>query len=190
MPADRSIDKMVVEAYTDAILHCAGGDTELIIKLYTELESLVTAYYMNSNLATAFANESIDEDLRRQMAQGTFETFSDGLREVLVTMAIQGDIDLIRRIADAYIARAEESLGAVIVEVVTAVELDDHLREIIKAKLSSDFGCDALLVEKVDSSIIGGIIMSARGRSIDASMATMLEESRVALCKPPTGGEI
>ena len=84
---------------------------------------------------------------------------------------------------------AEDALDAVLVTVVTAVELDDHLREVITDKLRKDFNRDVIIREFVDKSIVGGIIMSAHGRRIDASIATQLEKARAALAATPVGGE-
>ena len=75
------------------------------------------------------------------------------------------------------------------VDVISAVSLDEHLREVIKNKLSRDLGSDILLREHVDKSILGGIIMSAHGKRLDASMATQLEHARVALSTERIGGD-
>ena len=70
-----------------------------------------------------------------------------------------------------------------VVDVVTRVALDDHLREVIKNKAGKDLGCDVVLNESIDTSLLGGIIMSANGQRIDASVNTMLDNARTALKK-------
>ena len=104
-------------------------------------------------------------------------------------MVERGEVNLLTRVNRAYAELAEAELGAVIVDVTSAIELDDHLRDVIKNKLSRDFGTDILLREHVDPSILGGIIMSARGNRIDASMASQLERARVALSTQLSGGD-
>ena len=78
----------------------------------------------------------------------------------------------------------------VVVDTTTVVALTDELREIIKKKLSADFkGKNIVLREHVDPSILGGIIMSAHGNRVDASIATQLENARRVLSTVPNGGE-
>ena len=71
----------------------------------------------------------------------------------------------------------------------TVVELDDALRQTIKSKYAAQFGKDVMLREHVDPSILGGIVLSARGKKIDASVSAQLEQVRVALSSVKTGGE-
>ena len=104
-------------------------------------------------------------------------------------MAERGDIKLLGRVAAAYESAAEEALETVVVDVTTAVELDDHLREVIKNKLSSDLGRSVRLNESVDRSILGGIIMSTHGKRMDASVRTQLSQARRVLATASTGGE-
>ena len=53
----------------------------------------------------------------------------------------------------------------------------------------ADLGHEVILREKVDPSIIGGIIISTHGHRIDASIASQLETARTVLSAAPTGGE-
>ena len=46
-----------------------------------------------------------------------------------------------------------------------------------------------MLREHVNPSIIGGIVLSARGKRIDASVSAQLEKVRSALSSVKTGGE-
>lgn len=189
MPADRNTVKGMVSAYASSILEASGRRRDNVLLFHKQLEELVAAYYANSSLSEAFDNADVDVQRRVELAEGVFFGFEEGLREILVTMAVRGDMSLIRRITDEFVDIAEKDLGVVIVTVVTAIALDDELRDKIRAKLAGDFGRDALLQERIDPGIIGGIIMSAHGHRIDASIATMLEESRIALSSPITGGE-
>jgi F-type H+-transporting ATPase subunit delta len=81
------------------------------------------------------------------------------------------------------IERMGDELNLVAVDVTTAVELDDYLRDLIKKKASSELGKDIVLNEHVDKSILGGIIMSTKDERIDASLLTLVEKTREALKK-------
>ena len=68
-----------------------------------------------------------------------------------------------------------------VVDVTTYVELDDHLREVITNKAAKDFGTDIVLREHIDKTMLGGILMSANGKRLNASVRWQLENARNAL---------
>jgi len=68
-----------------------------------------------------------------------------------------------------------------VVDVTTAVALDDHLREIITKKASTELGKNVVLNEHVDKSMLGGIIMSTKDERIDASLLSQIENARNVL---------
>lgn len=189
MPADRNIDDKKARIYAQAVLDSAHGDRDMLIEFFDEFRTVFNEYKHENRLSRIFGETLATPEKRAEMAESVFEPFSPGIRDVLVTMAARGDFHLINFIAEEYKYMAEEQLDAVLVTVTTAVELDDHLRDVIKRKLSADFGQDVIIREFVDKDIIGGIIMSAHGRQIDASIATKLEKARAALAAAPVGGE-
>lgn len=187
MPVSTNIDNKKSRIYAEAIAAHAGGDRATLVRFFDELRTIFNEYRRENKLQHAFKETYESPEVRAAMAEEVFSPFSDGLRDVLIEMSARGDLHLLHFVAEDYKYLAEEQLGAVLVTVTTAVELDDRLRGIISEKLSADFGTDVILREFVDRSIIGGIIMSAHGRKIDASIASRLEESRAVLMTPPEG---
>ena len=98
-------------------------------------------------------------------------------------------MDLLHRVVEEFNNLVEETLNVVILDVTTVVELDDALRQIIKDKFATQFGKEIMLREHIDSSILGGIVLGAHGKRIDASVTSLLEQARVALSSVTTGGE-
>jgi len=118
-----------------------------------------------------------------------FREYDACLVAVLAVMAERGDMDLLSRVCEEYVSLAEEATGTVMVDVTTVVALTDELRAAIRKKLSAGFeGKDVVLREHIDRSILGGIVMSAHGKRIDASASTQLEQARVVL-STVSGGE-
>ena len=75
------------------------------------------------------------------------------------------------------------------VDVTPAVPLDDGLRQLITEKAEADLGRRAVLRERIDASILGGIIMDVDGNYIDASMISQLNRARNVLKDTTDGGE-
>ena len=121
----------------------------------------------------------------------------DGVLEVRdqlaqVAAAIRGNVDLSTALSDGVAAAYEEQLGSklnlCVVDVTTVVPLDDHLREVITKKAETELGMKVVLNEHVDKSLLGGIIMSANGRRIDASMRFQLDNARTVLRQATVDG--
>ena len=132
---------------------------------------------------TEITAQSIDEALRKQLDELNVSVES---REVGTVIQIG---DGIARIEASFEEQLRSELNLNVVEVTTAVPLDDDLRAKITAKLAADFGTDVVLDEHVDASILGGIIMSANGRRIDASVTSQLDHARNVLTQNTDGGE-
>ena len=73
--------------------------------------------------------------------------------------------------------------------VTTAVPMDDELRKAVSAKAEADLDAPVYLVERVDPSIIGGIMLEVRGKRYDASVRAQLSNIRKTLSSSFNGGE-
>lgn len=76
-----------------------------------------------------------------------------------------------------------------LVKVITAVPLDDELREKVRNKVAGDLGKPVYLVETVDPSILGGIILEVLGKRFDASVRAQLADIRKTLVSTYAGSE-
>jgi len=87
-------------------------------------------------------------------------------------LAVIGDIaDEYQRLVDNY--RGIE--GAEVAEVTTAIELDDEDKLKLAQRLTSIVGKPVVLKPKVDSSLLGGIIIRVGDKLIDGSIRSKLE---------------
>ena len=115
--------------------------------------------------------------------------FSPEVLETLAAMQREDDLDLVSQVAKQYKEYLDAEDKTVSVTVTTAVPLDDHLREKARAKAEADLKAPVYLVERVDPSIIGGIMLEARGKRYDASVRAQLANIRKTLSSSFIGGE-
>jgi F-type H+-transporting ATPase subunit delta len=76
---------------------------------------------------------------------------------------------------------AARARGEVRAEVTAASSLSDQQVEDLKAALKATVGKDVTLAQKVDPSILGGLIVKIGSRMVDSSLKTKLEGMRFAL---------
>ena len=185
---DRLLIKREIETYART-LHEKSKEKDLVFESVVEIETVRDIIDENPALRAALDDETLPEGARSAILAEVFSGYPGPLVEILSVMAERGDMYLLHRVIERQQELAEEVFGIVVLEVTTAVELDDALREAIKSKYAAYFGKEVMLRENVDPSIVGGIILGAHGKRIDASTATKLEQLRVALSSVKTGGE-
>lgn len=115
--------------------------------------------------------------------------FSPEVLETLAAMQREDDLDLVSQVAKQYKEYLDAEDKTVSVTVTTAAPLDDDLREKVRAKAEADLKAPVYLVERVDPSIIGGIMLEARGKRYDASVRAQLANIRKTLSSSFIGGE-
>ena len=144
--------------------------------------------YARALMEAAKADGHVHEDLQalEVLAHATPEVIA-----ILDTMSKRDQLDLLPQVADVFKDVAEEDEDVVGVTVTTAIPLDDELRQTITSKCEKDFGRKVFLIEQVDPSIVGGLVLEARGERRDISVKTQLRVAQEALANSANtyGGE-
>lgn len=191
MPTNRLVIKEEVATYASVLLDAAAeaGGQDAVLEVRDQAEQIVGFMRSNIDLSNALEDTSYTAEQRERIARGVFAPYDPVLVDVLAVMAERGDIALFSRVLRSYEEQIEGKLNIAVVDVTTVVPLDDSLREVIKKKAEADLGSEVVLREHIDKSILGGIIMSANGKRIDASVLSQLESARSVLKLSTDGGE-
>ena len=185
MPTNRLIVKEQIATYSSVLFDAANeaGGAEAVLEIREQAKTIVAALRGNVDLSETLNNTVYTPEQRAAIARNVFAGCNPAFIDVLAVMAERGEIDYLPRVADELERLLGERLDLVVVDVTTAVELDDHLRDIIKKKAAAELGKNVVLNEHVDKSILGGIIMSTTDERIDASLLTQVENARTVLRK-------
>lgn len=138
-------------------------------------EGRVLETYARSLLEAGKAEGRVFEN-RRDLE--VLASASPELLAVLTELVQRDQLDILPAIADAYRTMTEEDDEVVGVTVTTAVPLDDALRASLTERCERELGRKVFLIEHVDPSIIGGIVLEARGQRRDISVKTRLRAMR------------
>ena len=190
MPTNRQVTKEKIDTYAQVLLDAAyeAGGMDTVLQVRDEAEAIVRIMRSNMDLSEALKDSSYTSEQRNELARNVFAQAHPVLVDVLAVMAERGDSALLSRVWVSYGKALESKLNVTVVDVTTVVELDDHLREVIVKKTEADLGTKVVLREHIDKSLIGGILMSANGRRIDASVLSQLESARNVLKQQPKDG--
>lgn len=191
MPTNRHVVKEKVVTYASVLLDGAyeAGGQDAVLAVRDQFESILKITRSNMDLSKALGDASYTPEQREQLVRSVFAECGPVLVDVLAVMAERGDATLMTRVWDSYNSQLERKLNVSVVDVVTVVALDDRLRDLIIKKAAADLGTNVVLREHLDASLLGGILMSANGKRIDASVISQLESARNVLKLSTDGGE-
>ena len=191
MPTNRLIVKEEVAVYAAVLFDGAfeAGGQEAVLEVRDQMVRVAEAMRTNMELSVALSDPGYTPEQRGELARNVFVGCNPVLLDVLAVLAERGDAALLPRVLENYAEQLQSKLNLCVVDVTTAVPLDDALRRIITEKAEADLDTNVVLRESVDKSILGGIIMSTNGKRIDASVASQLDHARNVLKTTTDGGE-
>lgn len=191
MPTNRLVVKEEVIAYARAMFDAAyeAGGQDAVLEVRSQMEEIILLMHSDMDLSMALSDVTYSPKQRFDLANAVFADCNEAFRSVVSVMAERGDAELLPRVFKAFGDELDEKLNMCVVDVTTVVALDDNLRHIIIEKAEAELGKKAVLRERIDESILGGIIMSVNGKRIDASVISQLNKARHVLKETSDGGE-
>lgn len=151
-------------------------------ELLEELTGLAQYLESHPDLEDFFGSPLIEEETRTRTIEKVFRgRSSDLLVDALQVVNRKGRLGSLRVIAEAYRQELRDRRGLVEAVVRTAVPLSDSLRAGLTDSLARFTGRKPTLVEKVDPSLIGGMVVDVAGNKIDTSVASRLKGLGAAL---------
>ena len=190
MPTNRHVEQAQALVYATTLVDAAQaeGGLDAVMADRAQLDQIVSYNRSHVELHDFLTDVAYTGAQRKEVVEKVFSDCRPELVSVLGVMAERGDFDKLPKVRGLFNDLLAEKLNVTVVDVTIRVSLDDHLREVIKNKAAADLGTDILLNETIDENMLGGIIMNANGKRIDASMDTMLANARSVL-KDTDGGE-
>ena len=162
--------------YALAILALAEpqGQGEAVLE---ELAGLAGLLASDADLELFFASPLIEEEAREEVIEKTLRgRASDLLVDALQVINRKGRLGQLRAIAEAYRLEYRGLHGMVDARVRTAVPLSPELRERLRAAVARFTGKQPDLTEKVEPSLLGGMVVEVAGKKIDTSVSSRLSQ--------------
>lgn len=175
-----SDQQQVGTLYAKALLGSAGDAADGVV---AELETVVREFLTpHPRLEQALASPRISQEQKEAMLDRIFNGRIDGrVLNFLKILCRRGRIDSLRAIQVQATALREEQLGKQRVIVTSAHALSDAQRGQIVQRLREAYGFDAVLVEKLDASLLGGISLRIGDKVLDGSVHGKLQALHAAL---------
>lgn len=145
--------------------------------LLEELKGLVEYIDSNPEFERFLESPLVDDKDRADVLERAFRgRASDLLVDSLQVVNRKGRLGLLRAIAEAYRMEHRDLRGMVDAHVRTVVPLTEPLRERIRTAVARRTGKTPVLIEKIDPSLIAGVVVQVGDMKLDASLSRRLRE--------------
>jgi len=168
--------------YAAALLQLAREEESLDLvdeELKLVSQTLSNHLKLKETLASQISIEK-KQALINEIFQGRLSKTTLGFLSLLLTA---GKINLLPEIVAAYTDLLQAVENKVIAEVTTAVPVTGELLSKLEAKLAEITGKRVSLRQKVDPTIIGGLVVRVDGKLIDASVKGQLSKLQEGMVK-------
>ncbi len=147
-----------------------------------ELADLKELWHREPTFAAMMQSAAIDDDARAVMIKKAFTSkVSPLVLQTLQVLNRKRRSMILPWVCDAYRKKLDIQHGRSDVFVTTAAALDDAQREKIRAQVKRLSGREAVLVEKVDPDVLGGMMVQVGDRLFDMTIRRRLRDIRAQL---------
>ncbi len=149
-----------------------------------DLGMLTDLIASHEDLRKVLATPAVPASNKRAMVEAIVAASGDLASEtqrLLALLAERDRLGLITSVAAAFADRALKARNIVRAQVVTAAPLGDQTREALSQALGKAAGGQVIVTERVDPSIVGGVVAQVGGVVFDGSVTRQVERMREKL---------
>jgi F-type H+-transporting ATPase subunit delta len=179
----------VAHVYAEALYRAAQSHGQ-VDEVLGELTALIHEVFARSPefellLASTAISRERKDDILNQIFQGRA---SQTLNNFLRVLNAHDRLGLLRSLADAFTRLCEQRSGRIVVQVRSAVPLDDGQRGRLAQILREVSTREPILRETVDPALLGGLVVQVGDWVYDASVRTRLVQFRTQLIERSSHG--
>ncbi|MCH9650705.1 MAG: ATP synthase F1 subunit delta [Deltaproteobacteria bacterium] len=171
----------VARVYSEALLSLARelGEEE---SLLSELQGLASVIETDSKFRDFLSSPLVDATPRKSSLETMFRNqASDLLVDTLQVLNRKNRLGLLPAISQTYQEAYNDLRHQIDVHLTSAIPLSESQRERIREAVKKKMGLESHLIERVDPSLIGGMVLQIGDRKADASIATELRTLNTTL---------
>ncbi|MFN8110624.1 MAG: ATP synthase F1 subunit delta [Thermoleophilia bacterium] len=179
----------VASTYAEA-LHLSAIDGNAVEDVRRDLGSFADTMAANQELGLVLGNPEIETRAKKSAVADLTEGATPLVRNFLQLLLDRGRIEEVGAIRQAFDERVAAAAGRIDVHAVTAIALDDALRQRIVDRITQQTGLAVDLTEEVDPGIVGGLVLRVGGVVLDASVRQRLAELHRQLADVPVDSAV
>lgn len=167
---------LIAENYADALIKLGQDNSVSYDDILNSLNIIKEVCDTSKDLTMIFANPTISNSTKFSMID---EIFSDSIQEnvknFLKVIIEKKRFNELNGIIASFTKKLDEINSIKRVEVTSAIEMDENIKQKILEKLQLKLHQNVIAEWKVDTSIIGGLVVKVDDDVIDSSLKCKLE---------------
>ena len=169
----------VEKNYSLALFDAINEEGEDLATARTELNSVKDVVNGTDGFVKLMSTPTVSTEEKLSVIKEAFDgKLSRCVYNVLCEITEGGRWDRFEKISAAFSELCNEKLGIAEITVTTAFPLTSAQREQVQKKMSQIIGKNVLMSEKLDKTIMGGIVVDYGDTRMDGSIKTRLEGLR------------
>lgn len=180
--------KNKIDYYADCFLDIAKAEN-VLDKFEEEFSQLKDTVLNNLDLKKFLTDPSIEKPEKIKTAFKILgEDSTNAIRAALATMIVMDTIESVGAVYNKFVLLVNKLKTRILVEVVSAIELDENLMKEIKKSIDEKTKLDTRLKNVVDKNIIGGLLIKIGDKIIDLSVKSKIDDLKTKLHALELGG--
>jgi len=162
-----------------AALFALAEEAGAVDEVVHELDAFVAALHEDAGVAGFYASPVIDRDVKTKMlSDGLSRKMSELTLNFLILLVRKRREHLIEIIARQMHELQDEEAGRIPADIATPLPLSPHELAELAKRLSTVYKKTIVPKERVEPSLLGGLVVQVGDRYVDASVSGKLEELR------------
>lgn len=167
--------------YAEALFELCK-ERENLDEVHSELSWLSEVFEKNEDLLKFLYAPTVETSDKKNVLKNVFEgELSKTAFDFLCVVVDKKRIKYLAKIIESFNALYNEEKNILEVTAITTIPLSESLREKLIKKLENVSQKTIVLTEKIDKSIIGGIVLEYRNTQIQGSIKHKLDELRARI---------
>lgn len=172
---------VIANRYAEALFQI-GEEEKLTDMLYQELSEIVNLIKVNQDLFSILKSPVISKKEKISLIDNIFEDkININIKNFLKILIEQDRISFISDISDSYKELLNEKNNILEGFVISAIPMKKEEIKELEEKLSEKYNKNVTLENKVDKSILGGILVRLGNEEIDGTVKTRLDKMKEQL---------
>lgn len=167
---------LIAENYADALIKLGQDNSVSYDDILNSLNIIKEVCDTSKDLTMIFANPTISNSTKFSMIDEIFaDSIQENVKNFLKVIIEKKRFEELNGIISSYAAKLDKINNIKRVEVTSAIEMDENIKQKILEKLQLKLHQNVIAEWKVDTGIIGGLVVKVDDDVIDSSLKCKLE---------------
>lgn len=149
--------------------------------LFADLKTVRSAFNDNPKYKDLLDTPALSKDEKLSLVDAALAGIDEYVLNLIKILCERHSVHLFADIVTSFSELYDEARGIERVEAITAISMTDEQIKAMSAKLEAITGKTVILNNRVDKSIIGGVVLRYSGVQLDGSIKTRLDDFKKSL---------